>query len=123
MKSLFVGIGGFFGAIARYWIDGWISTRYRGDFPLATFVINVSGCFVLGFFMALAVERLAIDPRLRLFVGVGFVGAYTTFSTFEYETERLSSAGGAWISAANVALSVAAGFLAVWIGNRIAVKL
>lgn len=123
MKALYVGIGGFFGAIVRYWIDGWISTRYRGDFPLATFVINVSGCFALGFFMAVAVDRLALDPRLRLLVAVGFVGAYTTFSTFEYETERLASAGGAWIAAANVALSVAVGFLAVWIGNRIAVKL
>ena len=123
VRALYVGIGGFFGAIARYWVDGWISTRYRGDFPLATFVINVSGSFVLGLFMALATGRIAVDPRLRLFAAVGFVGAYTTFSTFEYETERLASSGGALLAWANVALSVGAGFLAVWIGSRIAVKL
>lgn len=120
MKALYVGIGGFFGAIARYWIDGSISTRYRGDFPLATFAINVSGSFVLGLFLTLATERVAVDPRWRLLVAVGFVGAYTTFSTFEWETQRLASAGGMLLAAANVVASVAVGFGAVWLGTRIA---
>ena len=123
LRAFYVGIGGFFGTIARYLVGGWISTRYRGDFPLATFVINVSGSFILGLFMELATGRFLVDPRLRLLIAVGFIGAYTTFSTFEYETERLAAAGGMLLAWANVALSVAAGFLAVWIGGRIAVKL
>ncbi len=123
LRALYVGIGGFFGSIARYLVGGWISARYRGDFPLATFAINVSGSFVLGLFMALATGRFLIDPRWRLLVAIGFVGAYTTFSTFEYETERLATAGGMLLAWANVVLSVAAGFLAVWIGGRIAAKL
>ena len=123
LKALYVGLGGFLGSAVRYWVDGWISTRFRGDFPLATFLINLTGSLFLGFFMALATERVALDPRWRLFIAVGFVGAYTTFSTFEYETERLASAGGHLLAWANVVLSVAGGFLAVWIGGRIAVKL
>lgn len=123
MKVLYVGIGGFFGAIARYLVGGWVSVRYHGDFPLATFVINVTGSFILGFFMAIAVGRFLVDPRWRLLIAVGFVGAYTTFSTFEYETERLASAGGFALAGANVLLSVAAGFLAVWLGARVAVKI
>ena len=120
MKILYVGVGGFLGAIARYVLGGWVSTRYRGDFPLATFVINVSGSFVLGLFLTLATERVAVDPRWRLLVAVGFVGAYTTFSTFEWETERLASAGGLMLAAANVVGSVLVGFGAVWLGSRIA---
>jgi CrcB protein len=123
INILFVGIGGFLGSVARYLLGGWISNRYRGAFPIATFLINVSGSFILGLFLTLTTERVFVDPRWRLFVSVGFIGAYTTFSTFEYETERLASAGGLAVAAANVALSVAAGFLAVWIGSRIAVRL
>lgn len=118
-RALYVGIGGFFGAIARYLVGGWISTRYRGDFPLATFAINVSGSFVLGLFMAFATGRFLVDPRWRLLIAIGFVGAYTTFSTFEYETERLATAGGFAIAGANILLSVAVGFFAVWLGARL----
>jgi CrcB protein len=119
MKILYVGVGGFFGAIARYLVGGWVLARYRGDFPVATFVINVSGSFILGLFMAFATGRFEIDPRWRLLIAIGFVGAYTTFSTFEYETERLTSAGGFALAGANILLSVAVGFFAVWLGMRL----
>lgn len=119
MKILYVGVGGFFGAIARYLVGGWILSRYKGDFPIATFLINVSGSFVLGLFMALATGRIEVDPRWRLLIAVGFVGAYTTFSTFEYETERLATAGGFALAGANILLSVAIGFFAVWLGTRL----
>jgi CrcB protein len=119
---MYVGIGGFLGAIARYAVGGWISTRYRGQFPIATFVINVSGSFILGLFLTVATERIALDPRWRLLVAVGFVGAYTTFSTFEYESERLLAAGGFWLAGANLLGSVVVGFVAVWLGSRLAVR-
>ena len=122
MKWIYVGAGGFLGAIARYAVGGWISSRYRGQFPVATFVINVTGSFVLGLFLTFATERFALDPRWRLFVAVGFVGAYTTFSTFEYESERLLAAGGFWLAGANLVGSVVVGFLAVWLGSRLALR-
>ncbi|HKB72159.1 MAG TPA: fluoride efflux transporter CrcB [Thermoanaerobaculia bacterium] len=122
MKWIYVGAGGFLGAIARYAVGGWISSRYRGQFPVATFVINVTGSFVLGLFLTIATERIALDPRWRLFVAVGFVGAYTTFSTFEYESERLAAAGGFWLAGVNLVGSVIVGFLAVWLGSRLAVR-
>ncbi len=123
MKWIWVGAGGFLGAIARYAVGGWISARYRGQFPLATFVINVTGSFVLGLFLTVATERVAIDPRWRLLAAVGFVGAYTTFSTFEYESERLVATGGFWLAAVNLAGSVLVGFAAVWLGSRLATRL
>src|SRR5436190_21381098 len=99
-KSLWVGLGGFLGANARYWIGGWVQARWGSAFPWSTFVINVTGSFILGLFMTLVTERYAVPkaPVLRLLVAIGFVGAYTTFSTFEFETLSLVTTG-AWLRA------------------------
>ena len=117
-KSLWVGLGGFVGANARYWLGEWIQSRWGTAFPWSTFVINVTGSFVLGLFLTLVVERLRLPgaPVLRLLVAVGFLGAYTTFSTFSYETWTLL-ASGSWLRAfGNAAGSVCAGLLAVGLG-------
>ena len=116
----YVGIGGFLGANARYWLGGWISGRYGTAFPYATLVINVSGSFILGLFMTLITERYVAPPALRLVVAIGFVGAYTTFSTFEYETLALVNSGSLLRALLNVVLSMVAGFAAVWLGTRLA---
>jgi CrcB protein len=113
---LVVGAGGFLGAIARYGVTLLVARFWTREFPLATFLINVSGSFVLGFFSTLAAEHLEIDPRLRLLVATGFVGAYTTFSTFEYETQRLVEAGAQWWGLVNIVTSVAVGYAAVQLG-------
>lgn len=97
-----------------------VATWWKSDFPLATLLINVSGSFILGFFSTLAAERLPLDPLWRLFVATGFVGAYTTFSTFEYETQRLTEAGAVTWALVNVVTSVLAGFIAVRIGVAMA---
>ena len=89
LKYLAVALGGAAGAMLRFFLGGVIISRQIAPFPLATFVINVTGSFIIGFFLTLAAEKLKIDPYIRLMVVVGFVGAYTTFSTFEYETARL----------------------------------
>ena len=90
-------------------------------FPLATFVINVTGSFIIGFFLTLTTEKLKVDPYIRLMVAVGFVGAYTTFSTFEYETARLVE-DKEWLYAfLNVVLSFVIGFAAVW-GGMVAAR-
>ena len=115
-RFLAVGAGGFLGAIARYALGLLVARLWSGEFPLATFLINVSGSFVLGFFMALSAERLGIDPAWRLLVATGFVGAYTTFSTFEYETHRLVDAGSTVWAATYVLASVVVGFLALRLG-------
>lgn len=116
IRALYVGIGGFFGAIARYLIDGWISNSVLTPFPVSTFVINVTGSFALGLFMTLATERFAIDSNLRPLIAIGFIGAYTTFSTFGLETVRLIEDGSRALSLANVALSVGVGIVAVFAG-------
>src|SRR2546423_8453633 len=112
-RCLVVGLGGFLGAIARYAVGVWIETFWRRDFPLATFLVNVSGCFILGFFLAIATERMNISPMMRLLVATGFVGPYTTFSTFEYETPRSTTTGAFGSPPGNGLPSAAFGFLAV----------
>ncbi|HEY0004258.1 MAG TPA: fluoride efflux transporter CrcB [Pyrinomonadaceae bacterium] len=122
MDYLLVAAGGAVGACLRYFIGGSVFARTGTPFPLATFVINVSGSFIIGFFLTLATERLNISPHLRLAVAVGFVGAYTTFSTFEYETIRLIEEGHLIHAVLNVVLSVTVGFVAVWGGIALARK-
>jgi len=115
-KYLAVAVGGAIGAVLRYYLGGTVLARTAAPFPTATFVINVTGSFILGFFLTLATERINISPHLRLAVAVGFVGAYTTFSTFEYETARLTEEGGFTLAMLNVLLSVIVGFVAVFGG-------
>jgi CrcB protein len=115
-KYLAVAAGGALGAVARYFLGGTVLSRIASPFPTATFVINVTGSFILGFFLTLATGRVHFSPHLRLAIAVGFVGAYTTFSTFEYETLRLAEERGRTLALLNVILSVIVGFAAVWGG-------
>jgi CrcB protein len=119
-KYLAVAAGSALGGMLRYFLGGTILARTAAPFPTATFVINVTGSFVVGFFLTLATERLHLNAHLRLAVAVGFVGAYTTFSTFEYETLRLAEEHGFPLALLNVLLSVVVGFAAVWGGVRLA---
>ena len=116
MSILLVALGGALGAVLRYYLGGTALARTAAPFPTATFVINVTGSFVLGLFLTLATERVHVSPHLRLAVAVGFVGAYTTFSTFEYETFKLIENGSYLSAALNVILSVVVGFVAVALG-------
>jgi CrcB protein len=86
---LLVALGGGIGSAIRYLVGGWFANRLGAAFPYGTLVINVSGSFIIGFFLAFAQERVSLSPYWRLFFAVGFVGGYTTFSTFEYESVRL----------------------------------
>ena len=115
-KYLAVAAGGALGAVLRYYLGGTLLARAAAPFPTATFVINVTGSFVIGLFLTLATERVHVSPHLRLAVAVGFVGAYTTFSTFEYETAKLIEDGDVTRALLNVVLSFVVGLLAVWLG-------
>lgn len=113
---LWVGLGGFLGAIARYLLSGWVAARWGAIFPWGTFVINISGSFILGFFLAFAQDRPWLHPQARLLFAVGIVGAYTTFSTYTYESIRLMMDGQFALAAFNIVGSVVVGLVAVFAG-------
>ena len=117
---LIIGIGGFLGAVSRYAVSLWIGQRWGRIFPLGTFVVNVSGSFFVSLLMSLFTEKFLVNPHFRLFLVIGFLGAYTTFSTFEYETGNLVKDGEWFIAFANVVFSVIAGFMALKLGEFIA---
>ena len=119
---MLVGCGGFLGAVARYVVGNQVANRWGATWPYGTFIINVTGCFLIAFFLTLTAERVTVHEAWRFLFPVGFVGAYTTFSTYEYETMRLIETG-AWARAASyVVLStivgLAAVFSAAWIARR-----
>jgi fluoride exporter len=111
-----IAVAGAAGALARYGLDGFVARRASGAFPWGTFVVNVSGAFVLGFVFTVMTEQLTTAPWLRAGVTIGFLGAYTTFSTLSLETYRLVEDGALGLAAANVVGSLAAGLAAVYVG-------
>jgi CrcB protein len=117
LPYLLVGLGGFVGANARFVMARWVGSWVEGRFPLGTFLINVSGSFLLGLLGAvLAQKALPNADGLRLALGVGFLGAFTTFSTFEFETHALFE-DGVWLTAlTNIFLSLFIGLVAVRFG-------
>lgn len=119
-RTLVVGAGGFVGVSLRYLLGGFVYRFVPPDFPWATFLINVSGCFVIGFLAILAEERGPVGPTGRLFWLVGVLGGYTTFSTFGYETFSLAREGSHALAAANAAGQVLLGLAAVWAGVAVA---
>lgn len=120
IRYLLVIMGGGTGALARYVAASAIMTRFGGKFPLGTFVINVTGSFLIGFLMTMLTDRLKLDPGWRLLLVVGFLGGYTTFSSFEWETYTSVRDGGLWIGVFNIVSSVTLGYVAVWLGAMLA---
>jgi CrcB protein len=121
-KYIVVLAGAGFGGLARYTLGTWIMAKYGGRFPLGTFVINLSGAFFIGLAMTLLTERLQPHPNWRLFLVVGVLGGYTTFSSFEYETLQTVRDGERWMGLLYVAGSVLLGYLAVWLGAALAAR-
>lgn len=115
-----IAVGGAMGALARYQIGALVQARVPAGFPWGTFVVNVSGCFLMGAVMTILSERLVVHPNWRFLVPIGFIGAYTTFSTFEFETFRAISERAFLVGALNVAASVFVGYVALWTGVVIA---
>lgn len=116
MPLILIGLGGFAGAIARYVVDGAVADRTAGAFPWGTLVVNLTGSFALGLLFALSTERAILPAEIRGPLLIGFIGAYTTFSTFMLESWRLVEDGAAALAFGNLIGSVAIGLVAVVAG-------
>ncbi len=114
--------GAGLGGLARYLAGAWIMARYGGRFPLGTLVINVTGSFLIGVLMTLLTERFQPHPNWRLFLVVGILGGYTTFSSFEYESFQAVRDGARWMAMLYMAGSVVLGYFGVWLGAILAAK-
>ena len=115
-KYWMVGLGGFLGSIARFWLGAYITYRMGARFPYGTFVINITGSFLIGLIVTLIAEHAQWSPNLLYFIPIGFIGAYTTFSTFELEAFRSVRGGDVLLALLYVLTSVTVGFVAVWLG-------
>jgi CrcB protein len=111
-----VGCAGFFGAVARFLVGGWVQRALPAAFPYGTLAVNVLGSMLLGALFELGTARAALAPEVRLVVGVGFLGAFTTFSTFSLETMNLIREGSYALAGLNVAANLAMCLVAVWLG-------
>jgi CrcB protein len=116
MTIVEIALGGAAGAVARYLVDGWVSERTGGAFPFGTLVVNLSGAFILGLLATLALERSVLPAAIRPSVLIGFIGAYTTFSTWMLESWRLAEQGALLGAVANIGGSVVLGLVAMGAG-------
>jgi CrcB protein len=122
LKYLLIAAGGGAGSLARFLVADAIMERYVGRFPLGTVAVNLSGSFVIGLLMTWITHDVLPHPNWRYALVVGFLGGYTTFSSFEWETYTALRHHGFWIGLANVVGSVGLGYLAVWLGAAIGLR-
>ena len=114
--AIAIAVAGAAGALARYGLQVLVTRKTPGEFPWGTFVVNISGAFAVGLIFTLATERWSLAPWLTTALTVGFLGAYTTFSTLSLETYRLAADRALGLAFVNVAGSCAAGLVAVYLG-------
>ena len=115
-KYLFVMLGGAVGAVSRFAVGTLVAKSYSALFPLGTFLINVTGSFLIGILMMLFLNRPSIHPNWRLFLVTGILGGYTTFSSFEWEAFTALRGGAASLAVSYLLLSVIVGLLCAWLG-------
>lgn len=113
-KYLLIAAGGALGSIARYWVGSMIGSRMGTRFPYGTFVINITACVIIGFSLTYLGKRVELNPSWRYLIPVGFVGAYSTFSTYEWETLSTLRSGAFALAALYAAGSLVLGLAAVW---------
>jgi len=120
INILLVGFGGFIGSVSRYLASGYVQQATKSiDFPYGTLAVNVVGCFIIGFLAQLAEDRGVFTSQSRLFVFTGFLGGFTTFSSFGNETLNLARDSQMMNALANVGANVLLGLFAVWLGRTV----
>jgi CrcB protein len=115
-KYVFIGLGGFLGSIARFGLASVIQTRTESLFPFGTMAVNITGCFVIGLLMTLFQERIIVSENIRLFLIIGLLGGFTTFSSFSYDTFAMFRSGNFFGAGVNVIVSVMSCLIATWAG-------
>ncbi len=124
MKILYIGLFGGLGCIARYLLTIWTQQLAGREFPYGTVLVNVMGSFLLGLLLTVGVRQFPVSPDMRLGLAVGFLGGFTTFSTFSYQTLILLEEGSHWPAVANVlfnvSLSLVGAFAGVLVGRQLA---
>jgi fluoride exporter len=116
-KYLFIAIGGALGSMARYWVGSSVAGRMGIRFPYGTLIVNISACIIIGFSMTYLGRRAEFSPAWRFLIPVGFIGAYSTFSTYEWETLSTMRSGAFGIAALYAMGSLVLGLAAVWGGS------
>ncbi len=119
-KYFLIAFGGALGSMARYWVGTTIAGRMGTKFPYGTFVINITACMIIGFSLTFLAKRADLNPAWRFLVPVGFIGAYSTFSTYEWETLSTIRTGAFLLAAFYAVSSLILGLAAVWGGSVIA---
>ena len=119
-KYLLIAVGGALGSIARYWVGSTIAGRMGTRFPYGTFVINITACVVIGFSLTYLGKRAGLNSAWRFLIPVGFIGAYSTFSTYEWETLSTLRAGAFALGALYAVGSLIGGLAATWCGALLA---
>lgn len=121
MSRLFlIGLAGFVGTIGRYWLSGVVARRYGESFPLGTLVVNLTGCLLVGLLFYLFNERFVVNPTVRSVVLIGFLGGFTTFSSFGLQTFTLLQDGEFGLATLNLTASNFVGLVLVWAGYTLA---
>lgn len=118
-KYLWIAAGGALGSIARYWIGSAVGSRMGIRFPYGTLIVNLSACVFIGFTLAYFGRRADLNPAWRYLIPIGFIGAYSTFSTFEWETLATMRSGAFLLAALYAVGSLALGLAAVWAGSAL----
>lgn len=119
-KYLLIALGGGLGSIARYWVGSTVAGRMGVRFPYGTLVINLTACLIIGFTLTYMGKRADLDPGLRFLIPIGFIGAYSTFSTYEWETLSTLRSGAFALAALYAGGSLVLGLIAVWAGSVLA---
>ena len=122
-KILFIGVAGLLGTLGRYWLSGWADERWGATFPISTLIVNLVGCLLIGFLFHATEEKYLVDPVLRSAVLIGFLGGFTTFSSFGVQTFNLLRDGEIFLAGVNVLVSNIAGLLLVWTGYAVSKSL
>ena len=119
-KYLLIAIGGAAGSVLRYWVGSTVSGRMGTKFPYGTFLINLTACLVIGFTLTYFGKRADLNPAWRFLVAIGFIGAYSTFSTYEWETLSTLRSGAFFLAALYSLGSLGLGLVATWCGTALA---